>query len=151
MNMEKIGSELELVFHCCNLLGREFDGKTKGRLCIQRGDHVIEDVPADSEKIVFTIPLRAFLNAQTEQIDFRGPFVKGKVGERFVYLVWRQRDGENWITLRRAKFYLRYIDRERLIHVLDSGNPISLCIDMTDAKRKLLTASIGEQSFQFLP
>lgn len=149
--MEKIESELALVFHCRNLPGREFDGKTEGRLGIQRDDHVIEDVPADSEEIVFTIPLRVFLNAQTEQIDFHGPFVKGKVGERFVYLVWGQRDGENWITLRRAKFYLRCIGRERLIPVLDRGKTISLRIDMTDAKGKPLTASIGEQSFQFLP
>lgn len=149
--MEKTESQLALVFYCYNLPGTEFDGKTEARLGIQQGNNVIEDVPADSENVVFTISLRVILNAQTEQFDLRGPFVQGKAGERFVYLVWGQRDGANWTTLRRAKFYLRCINSERLIPALDSGQPISVRLNMTDAKGKPLTASIHEPSFQFQP
>ena len=149
--MKKSESQLTLVFHCHSLPGMECDGTTKVRLGIQQGDSVIDDVPADSEEVIFTFLLCVLLDGQTAPIDFRGPFVKGKVGERFVYLVWGERDGENWITLRRAKFYLRYIDRERLLSALDSGSPIALRMKMTDAKGTPLTASIGVQSFQFLP
>ena len=149
--MKKREQDFELVFHCYNLPGREFDGQTEIRLGIQRGDSVREDVPADREEVVFTFPLRALFNPETAQVDFRGPFVQGKRDERFVYFVWGVRDGDHWITIRRAKFYLRFLDPERLNRARDSGQPISLRLEMTDAKGKPLTASIRESSFQFLP
>lgn len=146
--MEKTEHELTLILHCRNLPGTECAGKSGVRLGVQKGNEVIEDVPADREEVRFTIPLRVHQNTQTGQSDFRGPFVQGKIGDRFIYLSWGQRQGERFDMFRRAKFPLRSLDRKRIADALHSGKPVEVFIDMTDPKGMPLTATIHEESFQ---
>jgi hypothetical protein len=147
--MESAEKELTLLLHCRNLPGTECVGRTGLRLGVQRGDVVIEDVPADREKVIFSIPLRVIPNGRNGQPDFRGPFVHGKVGERFLYLCWGERVGEAWDGVRRAKLYLRYLSQQLLQKALHAGIPIGVHLDMTDAKGFPLTASIREDDIEW--
>jgi hypothetical protein len=148
-HMEKTERELTLILHCRHLPGTECAGKSEVRLGIQKGTEVIEDVPADTEEVRFTVPLRILQNTQTAQTDFRGPFVQGKAGDRFLYLSWGQRQGERFDMFRRAKFPLRHLDRPRIAEALKSGKPVEAFVDMTDPKGMPLTATIHEESFQW--
>jgi hypothetical protein len=147
--MKSPESELTLLLRCRNLPGTECVGKTGVRLGVQKGDDVIEDVLADREKVTFSIPLRVIKNTQTGQTDFRGPFVHGKVGERFLYLCWGERPGQTWEGFRRAKLPLRYLSQELLEKALHTGTPISVHLNMTDEKGIPLTASIKEHVMEW--
>jgi hypothetical protein len=144
--MESSEGELTLLLHCSNLPGTECVGKTGVRLGVQKGDVVIEDVPADREEVIFTIPLRVIESSRTGQPDFRGPFVHGKLGERFLYLCWGERPAQTWEGFRRAKLPLRYLSRQLLEKALHAGTPIAVHLDMTDEKGVPLTASIKEDA-----
>jgi hypothetical protein len=136
--------ELTLILHCRNLPGTECDGRTGVRLGVQKERDVIEDVPADTEEARFTLPLRVLSRSQTRQSDFRGPFVQGKVGERFIYLCWGVRVGQTWEGFRRAKLLLRHLDQKLVQQALSTGQPIHVYLDMTDDRGGPLTASIKE-------
>jgi hypothetical protein len=144
--MESSEKELTLLLYCRNLPGTECVGKTGVRLGVQKGDVVIEDVPGDREEVIFTIPVRAFPSGRNGQPDFRGPFVHGKVGERFLYLCWGTRSAQTWEGFRRAKLHLRYLSRPLLEKALQAGLPIAVHLDMTDEKGFPLTASIKEDA-----
>ncbi|MDJ0768169.1 MAG: DUF5990 family protein [Ilumatobacter sp.] len=64
-------------------------------------------------------------------IDFRGPVVQGKRGDRFVYLIWGEvHSGGEFEMFRRAKLMLNRIDRDVLARarVVDH---IAVRVDMT--------------------
>ena len=147
--MENTERELTLVLHCQNLPGTECDGRTGVRLGTQKGKEVIEDVPADSAEVIFTMPMRVHSHSQTGQSDFRGPFVQGKVGERFIYLCWGVRAGTEWDGFRRAKLPLHHINPKLLRQALQAEKPIHVFLDMTDEKGGPLTASIKEDAIEW--
>jgi hypothetical protein len=66
-----------------------------------------------------------------EQIDFRGPAVQGRRGDRFIYLTWGDvRAGHEFEMFRRAKVMLNRIDPD----ALDAGraaSSIAARIDLT--------------------
>ena len=144
--MENTDNELTLLIHCHNLPGTECAGKTDVRLGVQKGQVVLDDVPAEGEEITFPVPLRVILRGHNGQPDFRGPFVQGRVGERFVYLCWGQRRGEAWEGFRRAKLPLSQISRPLLEKALQTGKPLHVFLDMTDDRGGPLTASIKEHA-----
>ena len=64
-----------------------------------------------------------------EQIDFRGPAVQGRRGDRFLYLTWGDVGaGHEFEMLRRAKVMLNRIDPE----VLDAGRAASSIVARID-------------------
>jgi hypothetical protein len=137
--------ELTLVLHCRNLPGTQCAGKTGVRIGVQKGQVVIEDVPADTEEALFTLPLHVRSSSQTGQSDYRGPFVQGRVGERFVYLCWGERVGPTWEGFRRAKLPLRHLGAGLVQKALSTGIPIHVFLDMTDERGGPLTACIKEE------
>lgn len=78
----------------------------------QRGREPVDLVPGDAERAVFTLPVRV-VEADDGSRDFRGPWVQGRRGERFVYLTWGQvpEDG-GFAMFRRAKLWLADIPGE---------------------------------------
>jgi len=60
-------------------------------------------VPGDAPEAVFTFTIDA-VTGDDGQIDFRGPFVHGKRGARFLYLSWGERFPDGRLQMfRRAK------------------------------------------------
>src|SRR4051794_40660058 len=97
LNMQIVGQ---------NLPGRRFDGYQAVHLGIQRRSEVIDLVPGDAAQAIFALTVGAVVDG-TGGIDFRGPYVHGKRGERFVYLSWGDLADDGTFTMfRRAKLHL---------------------------------------------
>lgn len=102
----------------------------------------MEDVPADALEVRFSVLLQ-HKRKQTGAVDWAGPFVHGKVGERFLYLCWGERHGVIWHGVRRAKFPLRYLDQQRISAAITSGKSLEVSLRMTD-HRGPICATIPE-------
>lgn len=77
-------------------------------------------VKADASEVHWEIELD--VTVREGQLEFRGPAVQGKRGERFVYLTWGEvsRDHE-FEMFRRAKLMLNRIDAAVVGSALDAG------------------------------
>ena len=100
MRIRIVGTELP---------GRKHDDYSNVHLGLQVRNEVIDRVPADAERAVFEMDVN--LVEAPGGIDFRGPCIHGKRGERFLYLSWGNvaADG-TWQMFRRAKLQLDAID-----------------------------------------
>ncbi len=64
-------------------------------------------------------------------LDFRGPAVQGKPGERFVYLTWGNvRPNQDFEMFRRAKLMLDRVDAQVMRAAVDVGHLVA-CVDLT--------------------
>jgi Family of unknown function (DUF5990) len=125
---------VQLEIHGHHLPGRSWH--LDGAACdnvhvgVQVGRETCDLTPGDAETAVWTISLE--LIEGDGDVDFRGPAVQGRRGERFVYLTWGNVDEEGMFTmLRRAKLMLA--DIEPLLHSgSTSDRRIIATIDLTD-------------------
>jgi hypothetical protein len=86
--------------------GVDLPGRTCGEhddvhVGIQRKQEVVEVVPGDAARATWTLEVTTKVGTDGE-LDFAGPYVHGKRGERFVYLSWSDVGG----MFRRAKLML---------------------------------------------
>lgn len=92
-----------------NLPGRSWCERDDIHVGIQRKAEVVDVRPADVGEAVweFTVDV-----AGTDpDVDFRGPHVQGRKGERFVYLSWGTVDANGGFEMfRRAKLMLGAVD-----------------------------------------
>lgn len=135
---------ISLKIRCYNLPGTVVGERHAVRLGIQERQEVVADVAADSDDIVFTVPLRVVFKP-TGTADYYGPFVHGSTKERFVYLCWGERHAEQWDGFSRAKLQLLPIPHTLLFHASDTQTPLEVSIDMTDEKGKLVCATIKDR------
>ena len=71
-------------------------------------------------------------STRTVSLDFRGPAVQGKRGERFIYLTWGNVDATNGFEMfRRAKLMLDRIDPELIESAARDGR-LAATVDLTD-------------------
>jgi hypothetical protein len=69
-----------------------------------------------------------------DALDFRGPAVEGKRGERVIYLTWGNvRPAEGFEMFRRAKLMLDRIDPELMEAAIRSGR-LEATVDLTDER-----------------
>ncbi len=141
--------EFTLLLHCRNLPGTQWMDKSAVRLGIQKAKEVIEDVPAQGEEVLFSAMVRVRPLAPEGAVDFSGPFVQGKAGERFLYLCWGERQGQQWEGFRRAKVPFRLLSPALLAAALAAAKPVHAVINMTDAKGGPLCATVPEASIQW--
>lgn len=67
--------------------------------------------------------------------DFRGKFVHGKRGDRFLYINWGDVDDDGTFRLfRRAKVMLSEVDPKLVAHAESSGKPLVARVNLTDEK-----------------
>lgn len=65
-------------------------------------------------------------------LDFRGPAVQGKIGDRFIYLTWGNvRPDEGFEMFRRAKLMLDRVDRGLMESAVEAGC-LKVVVDLTD-------------------
>lgn len=113
-------------------------------LGIQKGNEVIEAVPADRKQVIFRPKFRI-----AKQLDgspnFLGPFAKGIPQERFFYLSWGVMDKKGHFEMfRRAKIHLNHLTWEQVNAALSNGQSLKVVIDMTDRKGGPVCASIRQ-------
>jgi hypothetical protein len=100
---------------------------------IQRGREVVDLVPGDSPRAVFDFAVDV-ISSPGDELDFRGPFVHGEKGRRFVYLSWGELGADGGFSMfRRAKLHLSALQPADLISSLDADAPtVEGCLDLTD-------------------
>jgi hypothetical protein len=73
------------------IVGEKLPGLVSGEhrnvhIGVQRGQEIVQLQPADGASVKFSFGI--VLRETDDGLDFRSPFVHGKPGERFFYLVW---------------------------------------------------------------
>lgn len=75
---------------------------------VQHKRDVVELRPADAAEATWDLELDVV--TKDDELDFRGPYVQGKRGERFLYLSWGTLAGSDFSMFRRAKLMLDAVD-----------------------------------------
>jgi len=66
-------------------------------------------------------------------VDFRGPAVQGKRGDRFLYLTWGDvADDGSFAMFRRAKLMLHRVDAALIAEAEGGAAPLVASVDLTD-------------------
>jgi hypothetical protein len=69
-----------------------------------------------------------------DELDFRGPAVHGKRGDRFLYLTWGNVRDDGFEMFRRAKLMLNRVDSRLVTRAERSGTPLVATVDLTDGR-----------------
>jgi hypothetical protein len=112
-----------------------------GRSCSSEHDNIhvgigskgkaVELFPGDAKKIRWELDVR--IVAQDGALDFRGPFVDGKRGERFIYLNWVNVADDGTAELfRRAKLVLDDVDPELVAQADGKQRALVATVNLTD-------------------
>ena len=128
---------MRLTIRGHRLPGREFFSEGKLLRNVHVGVQVRSDpvdlVPADAATATWEVSVRV---ADTEgTLDFFGPAVHGKRGERFVYLTWGDlgEDG-SFAMFRRAKLMLDRVEPD-LVRAARRGSGLVATVDLTDERQ----------------
>jgi hypothetical protein len=122
------------------LPGVTWSGREQIHVGVQRGNEVIGLVPGDAGDAIFDIDLELVMGSDGSP-DFRGPYVNGRRGERFIYLSWGELGTNGELTLfRRAKLHLAPLVDQ---HPNLAGAKRFLAIlDLSDAWGRPISASV---------
>jgi hypothetical protein len=149
--------ELKIKVICEDLPGTEFSTTSCGEsltyenihLGIQRGNEVIEAVPANGQRVVFEPQFRVS-PMPDGKTNFLGPFAKGTVAERFFYLSWGVKNADGTLTMfRRAKIHLNHLQWSLVEEAIDSGRELSVTLSMTDKRGGPRCASIRGEGLRW--
>jgi hypothetical protein len=132
--------DVRIVGH--NLPGLRWCEYERVHAGIQREQQVVGLVPGDAAEAVFRLTVDVVTGSE-QGPDFRGPFVHGRRGERFLYLSWGQLapDGD-FAMFRRAKLWLSAADEQAVACALTPGQVLEATLDLTDARGGPLCASV---------
>ncbi len=98
----------------------------------QVGREPADLVPADVPSASWDLEVRVVVT-DDGALDFRGPAVQGKRGERFLYLTWGDvKDDGTFAMFRRAKLMLDRIDPSLVQRAEDGGRTLVADIVLTD-------------------
>lgn len=129
---------MRVLIHGHSLPGFAFGDAQSGKcyervhVAIQSRDAAAQVVPADSESVHFTAEVDVV--ESKGEIDFRGPCVHGRRGDRFLYLTWGELlEGGIFKMFRRAKLLLRDVDAETLARASSPGWALEARLGLTDA------------------
>jgi len=109
---------------------------------IGRGDVLTGLVRGDAPSARWEIDVKARVRGEGDT-DFSGPFVKGKRGERFLYLSWGTVAKDGTFTLfRAAKLWLSEVDASVIHEAMLPGHRLVGALGLTDRKGHPLCASV---------
>ncbi|MFD7414382.1 DUF5990 family protein [Kitasatospora purpeofusca] len=113
------------------------------RVAVQRRERpgeLLDLHPGDAASAVWTLECTA--SPLAEGIDLKGPYVQGRPGQRFVYLVWGNVDPDGQFTMfRRAKLMFDGVDGQVLAEAVTAGRLVAR-LGLTDAKGLPLCAAV---------
>jgi hypothetical protein len=116
---------------------------------VQRQREVVDLVRGDAPEACWDLRIDV-VPGRDGGLDFRGPWVQGKPGERFVYLSWGEvgEDGQ-FAMFRRAKLWIGTIGEERLQRAIETGAAIEGRLPLTDSRGGPLCASVRPPVLQW--
>ncbi|MFF5933459.1 DUF5990 family protein [Streptomyces sp. NPDC012508] len=124
------------------IVGGELPGRACGdyqdvHVAVQRGREPEGAVPADAAEAAWEFTVETLL-APDGTLDFRGPYVHGRRGARFLYLTWGEvPPGGAFTMFRRAKLFLDDLPTE----VVERGSAEAR-LGLTDACGMPLCAAV---------
>ena len=145
--MEK--SEIIVQLQCTDFPGLQFETQHPVYLGIQKKQEVVEETRGDEQEKIFAIPIE-IRKGKDENPDFFGPFVHGKSGDRFIYLVWYRKSGDTRNMFRRAKVKLSAIGWRQIDAALQDDGPLQATIHLTDKKGGPVCATLKEDHISWL-
>jgi hypothetical protein len=78
---------------------------------VQRKEDVVEHKPGDASEVEWRFDVDVVADGAGGPYDFKGPYVHGKKGDRFLYLCWGDVDAKgHFHRFRRAKLMLAAVD-----------------------------------------
>ena len=125
------GRPLTLRIEGHDLPGRSFEGQTNVRVGLQVRKENTELQPGDSREVAWEAAI-SVVTAPGGAVDFRGPVIQGRAGERFVYLSWIGRGEKGDAMFRRAKLQLDAVPEKVLADALAAGKPLVGRLALTD-------------------
>ena len=106
---------------------------------LQRGRDVVSPRPVAGSSMTFEAELDVVLTPAG--VDYRGPWVQGRRGERFLYLCWGHDDGSGFVTARRAKLMLGVLDPAEMATARRSAT-LQARLPLTDAGGQPVCAAV---------
>jgi hypothetical protein len=86
---------------------------------MQRGRDVVSPRPVEGTSMTFAAELEVAVTAAG--VDYRGPWVQGKRGDRFLYLCWGHDSTHGFAGFRRAKLMLGVLDPAEMASAPDGA------------------------------
>lgn len=109
---------------------------------IRRGDTLRELFPGDAPSVCWQIDVKTRVRDEGN-IDFGGPFVKGKRGERLLYLSWGTAADDGAFTLfRAAKLWLSEVDPAVIRQAMQPGYCLVGSLGLIDRQGHPLCAGV---------
>ena len=97
---------------------------------VQRRKDAVDLLPGDAPRAEWSFPVDTTTNDGV--LDFRGPFVHGKRGDRFVYLSWGAvDDADHFEMFRRAKLMFDAVPDDVLRSAQDAHHRLVGTVKMT--------------------
>ncbi len=116
--------------------GRRFGEYENVHVGVQCRSDVVDWTPGDAARAEFEFEIE--LVHKPEGFDFRGPYVHGKRGARFLYLSWGDLSPDGgWTMFRRAKLLLADLDATLL-----AADRIEGALRLTDGRGGPRCASV---------
>ncbi len=133
LNLRIVGHTLPgLRFHECEPV----------YLGVQRGSDVVYLTPGDAGEAVFEMTVEA-VRRDDGDLDFRGPFVHGKRGDRFLYLSWGVLGPDGRFAMfRRAKLRFSDIAAPDIDRALATGDTLAGALSLTGDRGGPLCAAV---------
>ena len=132
---------MRLVIEGHHLPGRDCGAHTDVHVGVQIEREPAELVPADVETARWEIDIDVV--ATEHGVDFRGPAVQGRRGERFVYLTWGEGAGSDFAMFRRAKLMLADLPGS-------SGPVVTARVHLTDDCGMPRCARLGPPALEWI-
>ncbi len=124
------------------LPGRSWSGRNGIHVGVQRGTEVVGLVPGDAADALFDIDVEVVADGNGEP-DFRGTYVHGRRGERFIYLSWGEVDEHGtFIMFRRLKLHLAPLMEHSSADTVLAAKKIQAVLELTDTRGRPLAASV---------
>ena len=138
----------KILLHCYNFPDKDFEIYTNIFVGVQKKEEVVMDTSIDVETKNFIIPVKVKPN-KAGAPNFLGEFVHGKVGDRFLYLVWYQKKGIHKERFRRAKIKLAPISWTHIENAIHQNQPIQANINLTDHKGGPVCATLKSTNLEW--
>jgi hypothetical protein len=124
------------------LPGRTWSGRSGIHIGVQRGSDVVHRLPGDLGEAHFDVEIEVEVDAE-RAVDFRGPYVHGRRGERFLYLSWGEISEEgDFAMFRRLKLHLSPLLEHSTPEAIMSARRIRAFLELTDTKGRPVAASV---------
>jgi hypothetical protein len=134
MTAKDVKRPLRIRIEGTNLPGRTFCEHQNVHVAVQSRQDPVDITPGDAPGVTFEFDVD-ILPADDGAWDFRGPYVHGKRGERFLYLTWGDLLPAGGFTMfRRAKLHLSCLDPALIRAAAEPDQHLVGRLGLTDAK-----------------